>query len=108
MVVHCCLCVYFPYDNGLADDIYKFGCTGLSPPDVTSKCTDDLLMELAESGVGCHWDGLFVGALAYADDLTLLAPSPSALRMLLRICERFGLSEVQSRQNTMHQIFQTT
>ena len=26
MVVYCCLCViYFPYDNGLADDIYKFG-----------------------------------------------------------------------------------
>ena len=43
------------------------------------------------SGVGCHWDGLFVGALAYADDLTLLAPSPSALRTLLRICECFGI-----------------
>ena len=47
-------------------------------------------MELAESGVGCHWDGWFVGALAYADDLTLLAPNPSALRTLLGICERFG------------------
>ena len=47
-------------------------------------------MELAESGVGCHWDSLFVGALAYADDLTLLTPSPSAFRTLLGICERFG------------------
>ena len=33
---------------------------------------DDLLMELAESGVGCHWDGSFVSALAYADDLYLI------------------------------------
>ncbi len=41
-------------------------------------------MELADSNVGCYWD-IFVGALAYADDLTLLAPSPSALRKLLRI-----------------------
>ena len=61
-------------------------------PILFSLYIDDLLMELAESGVGCHWDGLFVGALAYADDLTLLAPSPSALRTLLRICERFGVA----------------
>ena len=59
---------------------------------------------------GCHWDGLFVGALAYADDLTLLAPSPSALRTLLRICERFGVANYLkfNPDKTMYQIFQTT
>jgi len=31
-----------------------------------------------------HWF-FFVGALAYADDLVLLAPTPSAMRQLLRI-----------------------
>ena len=60
--------------------------------DSVSLYIDELLMELAESGVGCHWDGLFVGALAYADNLTLLTPSPSALRMLLHICERFSVA----------------
>ena len=49
---------------------------------------DDLLMELAESGVGCHWNELFVGALAYADSgrywvsvnvLVLLTPWSSIL-----------------------------
>ena len=65
---------------------------GVLSPILFSLYIDDLLMELAESGVVCHWDGLFVGALAYADDLTLLAPSPSALRTLLRICERFGVA----------------
>ena len=54
--------------------------------DSVSLYIDDL-MELAESGVGCHWDGLFVGALAYADNLTLLAPSPSVLRMLLHMLQ---------------------
>ena len=39
--------------------------------------------------IGMDW---FVGALAYADNLTLLAPSPSALRMLLHICERFSVA----------------
>ena len=53
---------------------------------------DDLLLELAQSKVGCHWYGTFAGALAYADDITLLAPSPTALRKLLQICENFGAS----------------
>jgi len=33
---------------------------------------------------------LFVGALAYADDLMLLVPNPSAMRRLLAICDEYG------------------
>jgi len=33
---------------------------------------------------------VFVGALAYADDVTLLAPTPIAMRHLLYICEQYG------------------
>jgi len=51
---------------------------------------DDLLKELSQSGVGCYWENIFVGALAYADDLTLLALSPSGLRKLLAIGEKSG------------------
>ena len=29
---------------------------------------NDLLKELADLGVGCYWDNLFVGPLTYADD----------------------------------------
>ena len=36
-----------------------------------------------------HWF-FFVGALAYADDLVLLAPIPSAMRQLLRICDEYA------------------
>ena len=32
----------------------------------------------------------YAGALCYADDLALLAPSPSALRSMLRCCEDFA------------------
>ena len=32
----------------------------------------------------------FVGALAYADDLVLLAPTPTAMRKLLSICDEYG------------------
>jgi len=35
---------------------------------------------------------VFVGAraLAYADDVALLAPTPQAVRRLLKICEEYG------------------
>ena len=51
---------------------------------------DDLLIELAHTNVVCYWDDMLVGALAYVDDITLLAPTPSALRKLLAVCESFG------------------
>jgi hypothetical protein len=33
---------------------------------------------------------IFVGALAYADDIVLLAPTPTAMRKLLAICDEFA------------------
>ena len=39
---------------------------------------DGLLEELSNSGVGCYWGFSFVGALAYADDIGLLAACASA------------------------------
>jgi len=33
---------------------------------------------------------VYTGALGYADDVVLLAPTPSALRIMLRICEDFA------------------
>ena len=56
-----------------------------------SSYIDDLLGELCKLGVGCHWDSLFAGAVCYADDLVLLAPSPSALRIMLKCCENFAI-----------------
>ena len=53
---------------------------------------DDLLSSLKSLGIGCHWDGLFVGAVSYADDIALLAPSPSALCLMLKHCEEFAIS----------------
>ena len=52
---------------------------------------DDLLTDLSNLGVGCFWGSMFAGALRYADDLVLLAPSPSALKIMLQCCESFAL-----------------
>ena len=44
---------------------------------------DSLLDRLAESSAGCYWGHRSAGALCYADDLVLLAPTASALRQML-------------------------
>ena len=51
---------------------------------------DDLLLRLKDSGVGCYMGGVFAGALVYADDLTLLCPSLSALKEMILICSQYA------------------
>jgi len=48
---------------------------------------DGLLERLARSQTGCTVGAIYVGALAYADDILVLAPTPSAMRLLLQICD---------------------
>ena len=52
---------------------------------------DDLIVKLSQCGVGCYIGTHFAGALAYADDIVLLAPTPSAMRKLLAVCESYAL-----------------
>ena len=51
---------------------------------------DGLLQKLADSGVGCHFGDICLRVLCYADDIVLLAPCPSALRILLDICSSYA------------------
>ena len=51
---------------------------------------DDLLSLLSHSKVGCHVCSVFTGALCYADDITLLAPSGNGLSKLADICEQYA------------------
>jgi len=48
---------------------------------------DGLLVTSSQPGVGFFNGHNFVGTLAYADDITLLAPSAAALRIMLAICD---------------------
>jgi len=52
--------------------------------------TDSLLCALHNSGVGCYTGHMFLGALAYADDIVLLAPTPSVMRTMLALCDNFA------------------
>ena len=48
---------------------------------------DELLLRLARAGIGCHIGNFYVGTLAYADDVVLIAPTASAMRKMLAICD---------------------
>jgi len=48
-----------------------------------------LLHKLIDAGYGCYIGHDFAGVLAYADDVVLLAPSASAMRMMLALCDEF-------------------
>jgi len=63
---------------------------GVVSPVLFSLYIDGLLQRLWDSGVGCFIGSVYVGPLAYADDVALLAPTPSAMRRLLQICENYG------------------
>ena len=66
--------------------------SGVLSPVLFTVYLDNLLIDLERLGVGCHWKSIFAGAVCYVDDLTLLAPSPAALRLMLRVCEDFVIS----------------
>ena len=63
---------------------------GVLSPVLFAVYMDELLMRLKKTGIGCHIGASFLGALAYADDLTLLCPTLKSLGMLVRICEIFS------------------
>jgi len=51
---------------------------------------DGLLNELSTAGIGCFMGSFLVGALAYADDLVLLAPTLHAMRLMLSVCDKYA------------------
>jgi hypothetical protein len=73
----------FPVTNGV-----KQG--GILSPILFCVYYDELIQELRRTNTGCYIGSWFVGVLAYADDLALLAPSASAMRKLLETCEKFA------------------
>ena len=63
---------------------------GIISPILFCVYIDGMLQRVYESGVGWYIGKVFVGALAYADDVVLLAPTHSAMRRMLRACEDFA------------------
>ena len=53
-------------------------------------CIDKLLLKLKRLGNGCHIKNIFVGALFYANDVTLLSHWIRGLSAMISLCEVFA------------------
>ena len=56
---------------------------GVISPILFCVYVDGLLKLLSDAKVGCYIGHVFVGALAYADDIVLLAPTARAMRKII-------------------------
>ena len=75
----------FPVINDVKHDAVL-----LLSPNLFAVYTDGLSGRLENTGVGCHMGSQFVGALAHADDITLLVFCKSALSILSSVCENYA------------------
>ena len=65
--------------------------------------TDDLNHQLQATGVGCYVGGAWVNSLSYSDDMGLLAPTVTALQILLEVCRAYlGLMIVYTTQRKQY------
>ena len=68
----------------------EFWMNGVLSPILFAIYTDGLLKRLEDTGVRCHMSWRFTGALAYADNITLLAPCKSALSIVIDVWEQYA------------------
>ena len=62
----------------------------MASPALWSVYLDLLIKELRELGVGCHVGGVYMGAVVYADDVLLMAPTRAAMQSMLNQCEDYA------------------
>ena len=74
----------FPIFNGTRQG-------GVLSPALFSVYVEEIFVKLRNLGVGCYVGDVFMGAMGYCDDLVLLAPSRTAMQLMLKACEEFGV-----------------
>ena len=79
-----CVSDYFSMSNGVRQG-------GILSPKLFSVYVDDLFDKLVESKVRCSIDNLCLNHVMYADDICLMASSPTALQELINICYDFSI-----------------
>ena len=75
---------YFSTSNGIRQG-------GVASPVLFTLYMDVLIERLEAEKIGCHIGSEFYGIMCYADDVTLVAPTTSALQKMIQTCEQLGV-----------------
>ena len=71
---------------------------GVLSPILFSIYIDILIQSLQNSGYGCRVGDMYVGCIAYADDILILTASLYSLKKMINICEQYA-KEFQVKSN---------
>ncbi len=69
---------------------------GVLYPLIFAVYIDGLFIRLEETDLGCHIGIHFIGALAFAKDLNLLAQTISGLNILIDVCKNMLMRSILS------------
>jgi hypothetical protein len=80
---------------------------GVLSPVLFTVYFDHLLCVLRDCGVGCYVGSQFLGALAYADDVVLLAPTKASAHIMLNVAQSFAkdFNVTFNESKTKHVLF---
>ena len=72
---------------GISNGVKQRGCLS---PTVFSLYINNLINILRKNNIGCRYGPHFMGVYGYSDDISLLCPTVSGIKEMLKTCETFA------------------
>ena len=72
---------------GISNGVKQGGCLS---PTLFSLYINDLINILQQNNIGCRYGPHYMGVYGYADDISLLCPTVSGMKEMLKTCETFA------------------
>ena len=73
--------------HNISNGVKQGGCLS---PNLFSVYVNHLITKLRSSNLGCRYGNEYMGVYCYADDISLLSPTFTGLKEMLKICEDFA------------------
>ena len=72
---------------GISNGVKQGGCLS---PTLFSLYINNLINILRQINIGCRYGAHYMGVYGYADDISLLCPTVSGMKEMLKTCETFA------------------